>query len=973
MRKPFVLAAISSSLLLLLPFFAYGARGNAVWADESSFVWVHYPKREATSMEPGIREYWVACGQNHYQFTKPLAKIINEAQGYDTSEFLTDDPRWIKWIESDGLAFYDVSSRAYDFSEIPELSEGYISEDIASLALGQSGRAVFNKDGSSSYSVPAMPVSQIIDSAVDLTNFCSSIDGSFSNGYYVLTKNLSSVIASTGTANKDRAFAGVFDGRGHIIDSLSSPNKHLFGYLNGATIKNLSFQNVLAFGVLAETIENSLISDCDFSLSASITAPCGAGFLADSFLDNVKLDNVKLDFGALSAHSSVDNLMGSALARENLSSLSNSVVYSDVSFRGLNSISMYAVDAQNRLLRPGEIAYESTLSLLENSSSSYAVAYLSDSEEAKMAATFFKDIAYKASGVVLPLISISNESVSLHSEPKICFLSSALSSSFGVKLPSTRGSYAILSAGKAILSFANDAMGHQAAVLGLLDKIFGYRYIADGIETFIYQKGSDIPLPSLSLSFSPSFGYRKCDWSDGNDGDMYSFGYNQGYGDYMHYMSAMGNSTFSSGETYHTSLRVLGPVEFYSSHPKWFALNASGNNYGDDYAAWQLCYTAQGDNEEYQSMLAQAATYVQWIYDHKRTSKNQTSFLFGIADNENVCHCSSCEKAISDYGSIAGTVVKFIDDLKGKLAFSAPDLSIGMFAYGGYEEAPIRDGVPSISLSDGTYVLVAPIKANYTYALNDLRNASSQQMFEDWSKIGEVSAWLYDTNFMYYLFPFNSFKANYDNLAYLHEKGVGMVYLQGQHNATQPRTGFNAFKKFLAGKSMMDVSENYAALKREFFASYYGEAGEEMEAFFDEMVAQLEVIESSSDYQSSLYPRGQASIYQDIQNAKFWSWDQLKKWREICDSAYASATNEIAKKHILIESIFPRFATAVLYDYTKWDGLLSSTKKKNLKAFRTSLRDDCLSLGITIFRESAVTMDYYYYGDGGWDLDRPAS
>ena len=191
MRKPFALAAISSSLLLLLPFFAYGAKGNAVWADESSYVWVHYPKREATSSEAGIREYWVACGQNRYQFTKPSARIINEAQGYDTSEFLADDPRWIKWIESDGLAFYDVSSRAYDFSEIPELSEGYISEDIGSLTLGQSGRATFNKDGSPSYSVPAMPVSQIIDSAVDLTNFCSSIDGCLSDGYYVLTKNLS--------------------------------------------------------------------------------------------------------------------------------------------------------------------------------------------------------------------------------------------------------------------------------------------------------------------------------------------------------------------------------------------------------------------------------------------------------------------------------------------------------------------------------------------------------------------------------------------------------------------------------------------------------------------------------------------------------------------------------------------------------------------------------------------------------------
>ncbi len=973
MRKSFALAALSSTLLLLLPLFAHGGKNNAVWADESSLIWVHYPKREATASKPGIREYWVACGQNHYQFSKPAAKAIREADDYDTSEFLADDPRWIKWVEGDGFAFYEASSDTYDFSEMPELSDGYVSSDAYSLTIGEEGRATFIKDDAPSYCAPTLSVSQIIDSEADLTNFCAAIDGRFSKGYYVVTKNLSMVAASTNVAKKETAFAGVFDGRGHIIDNLSSPDKHLFGYLKGATIKNISFQNVLSFGVLAETIEDSLVANCDFSLSPSVTSPDGSGFLADSFGDDVKLNNVNLDFGVLSAHSSSDNLMGSALAKENLSSFSHPVTYSDVRFRGLNSTLMYAADTQNRPLRPSEIAYESTLSLFENGSSSYSVAYSSSDDEAKTAAAFFKDVFCKASGLALPMASITTESVSVHQETKICFLSSALASSFDVKVPSSRGSYAIFSAGKAILAFANDAMGYQAATLGLLDKLFGYRYIADGVETFAYQKGSDIPLPSFSFSFSPSFGYRKCDWSDGNDGDMYSFGYNQGYGDHMHYMSALGNSTFSSGETYHTSLRVLGPVEFYSSHPKWFALDANGNNYGDDYAAWQLCYTAHGDNDEYQSMLAQAATYVRWIYKNKRASKNQTSFLFGTADNENVCHCSSCEKAASDYGSVAGTVVKFINDLKGKLASLAPDLSIGMFAYCGYEKAPIKNGAPSISLNEGTYVLVAPIKANYTYALTDARNASSEQMFEDWSKVGEVSAWLYDTNFMYYLFPFNSFKANYDNLTYLKQKAVGMVYLQGQHNAIQPRTGFNAFKKFMAGKAMMDVNESYDDLKNEFFASYYGEAGELMKTFFDEMVAQLESIESNSDYQSTLYPSGQASIYQDIQNAKFWSWDQLKRWREICEEAYTSASSDIAKKHVLIESIFPRFATAVLYDYKKWDGLLPSTKKENLKAFRTALRDDCVSLGITIFRESAVTMDYYYYGEGGWGLEKPAS
>lgn len=968
MRKtPLFGAFIASAAIMTSILFSGEIAFTAMANDDASYSWVHYAAREATSTQKGIREYWVACGQNHYQFTKPNSDHISEGQGCDTSEFLDDDPRYIEWI-GEGVAFYDASSFSSDFSEVAKLDSGYKALDAGSISIGETGRAVFAKEGHISYSAPTMAVSGIIDSNDDLSKFCLSINGKETSGYYVVTSNLSSLTANTTVSSKETAFAGVFDGRGHIIDGLSSPNKHLFGYLSGATIKNVSFSNVASFGVLAESIENTLIDDCDFSLSSNASAT-GTGFLADNLLDGIKLSDVTLDFDTFSTHSASEKSMTYAIAKNNSSSASK-VSYSNVTFRGLNSIMMYGNDASGGLLRPSEITYQSTLPFIKDSSSSYSAAYLSGNTESQAAASFFKDVIYKASGIVLPVTSISSCSVSLHKEPKVCFLDASLASSFGVSVPSSRGSFSILSAGQAILIFASDAMSYQAATLELSEKLVGYRYIAQGIETYTYQSGSSIDLPYYSFSFSPSFGYRKCDWSDSNDGDMYSFGYNQGYGDYMHFMTAMGNTTFSSGENYHTSLRVLGPVEFYSSHPNWFAVDSSGNTYGDDYSKWQLCYTAHGDSSEYESMLSQAVTYIKWIYDSKRDSVNQTSFLFGIADNDNVCHCSSCEQATSNYGSITGTVVKFVNDLSTRLVPSAPDITIGMFAYAGYEAAPLKNGSPTITLKAGTYTLIAPIKANYTYALTDSRNASHKQMFEDWAKVGKISAWLYDTNFLYYLFPFNSFKANHDNLIYLKEKGVEMVYLQGQHNATQPRTGFNSFKKFLAGKTMMDVTESYEDLKEEFFASYYGEGGELMEGFFDEMVAQLETIESTSSYQSKLYSSGQVNIYEDIQNSDFWSWNQLKKWRETCDSAYALATSEVTKKHILIESIFPRFATAVLYDYTKWDGTLSKTKKANLKAFRESLKSDCVSLGITIFRESGVTMDYYYYGDGAWGLDQ---
>ena len=65
------------------------ASGITAFADNaiSSASWVHYKQKEATSSENGIREYWVACGLNHYQFTAPDTKNIREATSYDTSGF----------------------------------------------------------------------------------------------------------------------------------------------------------------------------------------------------------------------------------------------------------------------------------------------------------------------------------------------------------------------------------------------------------------------------------------------------------------------------------------------------------------------------------------------------------------------------------------------------------------------------------------------------------------------------------------------------------------------------------------------------------------------------------------------------------------------------------------------------------------------------------------------------------------------
>ena len=965
MKKLFLFTALGCAAAMACAV-AVSAKDVSIFADTalSSATWVHYKQKEATSSENGIREYWVACGLNHYQFTAPGSKNIREATSYDTFGFTENDPRWIKWISEDSLAFYDSSANYVDCSEISQIDVNCKVFGSFSSEIGCKTRINISKDDdSSAYSVMALTVSKVIDSNEDLESFTKSIEMKNDEGYYVITADLDSPSASVNNLKADCYFSGTIDGRGHTITNPNAWGFRLLGQVKGAAIKNLNYKDVAVFSILASSIEDTVIENCTFKAASTLNSASGVGFLCDAMYSGVSLRDVTIDFGGASSKISWNDSLAPAIAKENASTLENPVTYENVVFHGLNSTDMYLKDAQGRALRPDGITYESSYLFLKNSASEYSLAYLSSSTEAKTAATYVQGKLATSTGVALPLTTFEQANADEdHKGANIYFGDSTLAASYEISVPNAEGSFTLFTGGKGIFLFSNDMMGYQAGALKLLEELVGYRYVGGQTESFTYTKGASIDLPYLRLSYTPSFGLRKCDWSDGNDGDMYSWGYNQGYGDYTYYISAPAREKLT-GETFHTSIRAIYPGEFYSDHPSWFAVNESGENYGDDYYKWQLCYTAHGNNDEYQAMVNQAATYVKWLYQ-TRTNTNLKAFLFGTADNSNICHCSACNAATTTYGSIAGTVLKFVNDLRDLVIPSLSEeeqkeASIGFFAYGGYEAAPMVNGSPTLHMKDNVFCLVAPINADYNYPLTDSRNATSKQMFEDWTQIGDVSAWLYDTNFLHYLYPLNSFEANHDNLVYLHSKGVKMVYLQGQHNANQPRTAFGAFKKFLAARMMMDVNQSYASLKEEFFSSYYGEAGEEMEQFFDEMVANCVEMESNETYRAYFYREFSQSIYADVVNSDYWDYDEVKSWADLCDTAYAKATSTAAKRHIKIESIFPRMALCQMWTYKKW-GLLKTTGEKKWKEYRQSFKADCEELGITTYRESGVQLSYFY-------------
>ena len=968
MKKKLVLC-LSSSFFVLSPLLVVGAKNvSSVFATPEGEEWVHYAKREATSSMSGVREYWSLCGGGRYQFSKPVSGHIKEASLYDTSEFLENDARWIKWVDEEKLAFYSQNDDSFDLSEIGSSLKGYTALNFIKGDVGGKSRYEFKKDDFSPlYSVSCLSTTDTIGSNEDLKAFCDSIDSKEVNGYYVLTADLVNPNAFVNNNNGKNIFSGTFDGRNHTIVNPFFWGKRLLGTVENATIKNLSFKDIGVYSVLGDMIRNSTIENCSFALSDSLNAYSGTGVLCDNLEGKIAFRDVTIDMGQKSLKCQWGNFINAAIAGYNLTE-ENGITYENVVVHSLNSQKMYIQDAVGRSLRPSEIRYVSTYMLLKDGVFNYDIRYKANNGEMADAATLIAEEIEKATGKKINVSTYSDASSFSVDTSSILLGANDLAISVGANLLSATGSYSLLSAGKAILLSASSDEGYQNAAIRLLQELIGYRYIGDGITNYDVPDKNNIDLPFFDISYSPSFGYRKCDWSDDKssswtEDDCYRFGYNAGYRTRGYYIGTPAVGDLSSPETFHTSLHILYPGTYYSTHNKWYAENEKGTNYGDNYRLWQLCFTAHGDEAEYQSMVSEAAKGVVSLFKND-PNKTTRSLMFGTEDNYNYCHCASCTEKTKSYGSITGTVARFVNDLRDKvhenIAETGRDsIDIGLFAYLGYKAAPLVNGNPTIQLKKNVYVLAAPIEANYTLPLTDPKNASSKAVIDDWSKVGTVSAWLYDTNFMYYLYPFNSFKSNATNLSYLQSKGVGMVYLQGQHNAAQPRTGFGALKKFLASRLMMDTSLSYDALLDEFFGNYYGEGGSIMRSFFDEMVSRLETIESSSKFQSSLYDQNQVSIYQSINKRDFWTYKELKDWVNKCDEAYALATTEKAKKHIQIESIFPRFALAEMFTRnTDWGSLINGASK--LKEFRKELKTLMDSLGFKITRESSVETSYYF-------------
>lgn len=498
------------------------------------------------------------------------------------------------------------------------------------------------------------------------------------------------------------------------------------------------------------------------------------------------------------------------------------------------------------------------------------------------------------------------------------------------------------------LAVTND-YGFHRGVLSLLKHLVGYEmFWADSVA---YTLTGDT-LPDMDVIERPDFTYYHYGMLAPEKGQ-----YGMGFDKYI-FMPV-------DGSAHHNTFKFLPPSKYKATHPQWYSTDEIYHQekwWQDD---GQLCYTAHGDQEQYREMVQTVANKVLSCAEEYPHLNNIT---ITQEDVSTTCGCPACKANYEKYHSYAASIVMFINDVdvivQDYLEKQAQErgtskriLNIVFFAYQ-MSEIP-----PAVKGEDGVYrpvdekvvcrpnvgAYIAPINANYQHSYYEKENDAATENIKGWAACTSILyLWIYDTNYYEYFYPINTWDSKIDTFRFLKEMGTIFMHPQSQHNQGNI-THFTRLKDYINAKAMFDVSVEYDKVVDDWFEGYFGIAKTPMRAFYEELRTHLRACEREhGDIVTG-------NIYNRMENPIIWEQERLNRYLALIDEAYTAiaplsgsdpARFAVLQEHILLESLFPRFAKIRMYP--------EAFTKEELLAAKQAFKADCQRFHIGHHRETVA-------------------
>ena len=292
----------------------------------------------------------------------------------------------------------------------------------------------------------------------------------------------------------------------------------------------------------------------------------------------------------------------------------------------------------------------------------------------------------------------------------------------------------------------------------------------------------------------------------------------------------------------HTSFAYVPKEKYYKQHPEFYYSDEKGFNE-------ELCYangiTDDGNfDESKENSVARAVSdsLISFIADSPKTKY----FMYGRQDNRlAMCHCEKCEERRKKYGNEAGVMIVFLNavikrTLQELESRGLPNhFKVVTFAYQMTVNPPVDENFqpvhPLVVPHEKLCIRYAPIEADYTYSLLDLRQKKqSREQILGWTNLTRnLMLWDYHCNYIEYCWYFPNLSYMKENLE-LYARS-GMIYVTNQSAYNINRDWQADMKAYIASKLYWNLSLDVRELLEEYVYGYYGIAGDKVLAFIDKM------------------------------------------------------------------------------------------------------------------------------------------
>ena len=405
-----------------------------------------------------------------------------------------------------------------------------------------------------------------------------------------------------------------------------------------------------------------------------------------------------------------------------------------------------------------------------------------------------------------------------------------------------------------------------------------------------------------------------------------------------------------NGQWHHTTFNLLPKSTYQATHPKWYS--EDGN---------QLCYTAHGDENEYQAMVS---AMVEALKVAIKANPNMEYIYLSGTDNREACTCGSiswtnwtesgCAKSKSTYGADSAAYVLFAKDVNKQIrAWLASqtevnsDIEILLLAYLDYEAPPTKN-LDELVCEEGLVVVFAPIEIAYNRPLSD----GMKNKIIAWKSIcSRIGFWFYDSVY-----------GTKDEIGTVTKKGTECLYiptytidiLQSTYQFIVSveaeyifweakswghglRTNWENLKMYLHSQLAWDSQADMDEMMDGFFTNMYGDAASTMRLLYNDM----------NDYMANLSKTAAGEPYGGWAYKKNWDKTELLSWYAYFDTALADIEHLKATdatlynklhKHIVAERI------GIGYMLIQFYGGTFSTN--DLAMYQANLKADIIETGI---------------------------